>query len=347
MGATLDADTVVVNLSSSPGAVARKSFGTPNHATDGASFAERLRFYETNTAAQADADLDAATKLAAAQFFAQEPRPPKLAISRVAYASLAVDLDAVRAENDDWYGLDIASRVQADIENAASWTETNQKLFIAQSSDASYLDGTGGNVGEVLRLASYQRSAGPLYHSADLDHAALVWLTTKLWVDPDVRTTFWKAATLVSILPDDITDTEKANVFTENGNVFLTLGGLPATGEGTLAGGGFIDERITRDWFKARLEENTAQLIIDVSAQGRKIPYDDTGIAMIENLVRELIVIGEAAGHFLVGSSTVTVPLRQDVSDADVLARELNLSVEVTLAGAIQKVIYFTVVLTA
>ncbi len=347
MGATLDIDTVVVNLSSSPGAVSRKSFGTPNHATEGATFGERIRFYETNPAVQADADLDAPTKLAGATFFAQEPRPPELAISRVANATLAADLDAVRAENDNWYGLDVASRAQADIEAAAGWNEANEKLYVPQSSDAAYLAGTGGNVGEVLRLASYQRSAGPLFHSPDTEHAALAWLTAKLWVDPDVITTFWKAATLVGIIPDVITATEKGNIFDENGNVFLTLGGLPATGEGTIAGGGFIDTRITKDWFKARLEENTAQLIIDVSNQGRKIPYDDTGIAMIENLVRKLIVTGEAAGHFLVGSSKITVPLRQDVPDADVLARELNLDIKVTTAGAIQKVIYFTVVLTA
>lgn len=348
MAATLDVETVVVNISSSPGAVSRKSFGTPVHATEdvGAGFTERIRFYTTNLEAQADGDLDPPAKVAAATFFSQEPRPPTLGIARVAFVTLSDDLDEVRVENDNWYGLDISSRAEADILAAAAWTETNEKLFGGQTSDAAVLANTAGNVMEDLAGFTYKRTWS-IYHSTDTEHAALAWFAKKLAADPDSQVTFWKAATLAGIVSDVISTTQKNNIFINKGNVYLTLGGVGATGEGTLADGLPIDTRISKDWFKARLEEETAQVILDLSNTNRKISYDNDGIATIENILRGRAQVGERLKHFRADASTFDVPALADIDDADITARELTLSATLILAGAIQKVIYNVVVLTA
>lgn len=348
MSATLDIETVIVNISSSPGAVTRQGFGIPAHATEdvGAGFTERIRFYTTNTAAQEDTDLDPAAKVAAATFFSQEPRPPILAIVRVAYATLGADLDEVRAENDSWYGLDLQSRVKVDILAAALWTEANEKLFLGQTSDADVLAATPGNVMETLKGLAYKRTAC-IYHATDTANAALAWFTKKLAADPDVQVTMWKAATLSGITPDVITDTEKTNVLDENGNVYLTMGGIGGTGEGTLADGNFIDTRISKDWFKARLQERTTQLVLDLSNTNRKIAYDSEGIATVENILRSQAQTGERLKHFRADATTYQIPLLEDIDPADITARELTLGATVILAGAIQKVIFNIVVLTA
>jgi len=84
-----------------------------------------------------DPFISASTLAAVSVAFQQEPKP---AFVKVANIDLENDetiddaLDAIKALDNDWYGLSIWSRTAADIVTASTWIETQQKIFVAQSS---------------------------------------------------------------------------------------------------------------------------------------------------------------------------------------------------------------------
>jgi hypothetical protein len=340
--ATFDGD-IVVNILSTAGAVTTQDFGVAIWVTDAleAGFTERVRFYESSQAVNADADLQQATKDALNAAFAQNPRLRKLAVGKISYIAVISDeMDAIKAEadqTDGFYFIGSSSRVEGNIVDLAAWAETQPVLYLPQTSDAALLAGTAGNIGEDLRLATRARTA-LTYNATDTEYNGFSWGSKTGAADPDEQSTTWRNKTLSGITPQvTLTDTEKANILAENANVYLTLKGQGSMGEGTLADGNPIDTRIARDWLEFRIGEGLAQLFLDVSNRNSKVPFDNDGIAQIGGVLEAVAARGEKVGHLLAGASTVSLPLRKDVPPADVTARTLTVPMEVTLAGAIEE----------
>ena len=338
MPATLDIN-VSVNVLDSPGAVNRKDFGIPVHATAdvGAGFTELIRYYASANEAAQDTDLNASAQTAVAAGFSQDPHPAKVGVAKVAYISLATDLDALKAFDDSWYGLDLFSRAQADIEAAAAWAEANEKLFCPQTSDAALLAGTPANVGLNLQAASYDRT-GLSYHSDDAEHLAFALLCHRLAINPDEKSTIWAYAQLAGITVDSVNSTQKTNILAASANLYIPFKGQPAYWPGTLASGRYFDQRTTADWFKARTEERLAQLLIDATNRGEKVPYDNDGIGMVANQISAQLSEGERLKHFRADSSTLQIPVISDIPQATIQSRKLTISGQTVLAGAIQEI---------
>jgi hypothetical protein len=330
---------IVVNIFSTAPGVDRQSFGSVLHATEsvGAGFTEKYRVYSSNTEVQNDSDLLTAAQAAGAAYFSQPNHPPQLVIAKVSYAAPATALDLLRPEYDDWYGVDMDDRTEANLIALATWAEANDKFCIVQSSDAAITAGTGGNLFEDLQTAARVRTGG-IWHATDTEHAALAWLANKLAVDPDSQTTNWAYARLSGVAADSLTSTERNTVTGLDGNLYLPFYGVPAAYPGKMFDSGWMDELVTKDWFKARTQEGIAQLLLDISSLGQKVPYTNEGLAMIESVVRGVQGRGENVGHFRPGESTVTVPDINDVDAADILARHATIEASSVLAGAIQTV---------
>jgi hypothetical protein len=109
----------------------------------------------------------------------------------------------------------------------------------------------------------------------------------------------------------------------------------------------FADTVISGDWVVARMKESIAQLLLDTSAQNRKIPYTDAGIAVLAGVVRRWLKRGESVGHFRPDSSFVTVPLLSTIDSATIAARTLTIQAETTLAGAIDQAVTISLVVNA
>lgn len=339
MSATHD-NAIAITVAADSGRIDTQDFGTPLLATDQleAGFTERVRFYESVTEVNADADLQADTVARLNLAFAQTPRSQRLAVGRINFAvTVGDELDAIRAESDDWYGLAASTRAELKIIDIAAWAETNERLYAAQTSDAALLAGTALNIGEDLRLATRDHTT-LLYHSDDTVAADLAWLAKKLGKDPDSGTTTWRHATLTGVTPDVITSTEKGNVETENANTYLTLFGQGATGKGLLSSGNQIDTRISRDWIDARISEGIAVLFLGFSNRNESIPYDNDGISLVAGVVEEWFGRGESLRHFRVGSTSLVIPKIEDIATADITARILRLNGSATLAGSIEEV---------
>jgi len=352
--------SVEVRLESPPVPVA--GFGTSLMAGEqGIGFTERIRFYESSDDVSDDADLDTFTKDALLAGFSQSPKPERLAAGRWdGVESWTAALTAIQAENDEWYGFDIESRVQASQSLAADFAAANGKLFIGQSSetackDTAYVPAGVGDIMSELRTDS-NRNAAIMYHATNAEALSFAWMASRLAVDPDQETTIWRHATVTGFAPaSTLTTTEKTNILSKNGNVYLTLASQGATGNGTLGDGTPVDLAVTRDWLAARLFEKFAGLLLKATNRGRKIPYTDTGIQVFVDGALEILERGVDVGHFRraasdddnpSGSPFASAPSIAEAPTADIENRLLRLTAGALAAGAIEEVNNVTFIAT-
>ena len=244
------------------------------------------------------------------------------------------DLSEIREEDDDWYGLIFTERNQDHIELAAAYIETQRKIFVTCSSDSNVLDTTSTtDSAYVLSAANYDRTA-VLYNLTSDDFADSAWMGKNFPSDPGTET--WKFKTLSGITADNLTSDDRASAVAKNANVYVTIGGVDITEEGTMASGEFIDVIRGVDWLQARLEERIFSRLVNLP----KIPFTDAGIAIIENEIRAVLENAEGTGLLADDPKyTVTVPKATDVSETDRANRILpDVTFTARLAGAIHKV---------
>lgn len=264
-------------------------------------------------------------------------------------ATWTATMDAIEAlelitPSQKFYGINIESRVAADILEVAAWTEARQKVFSAQTADADVLAGTPGNVLDDLEGFAYTRTWGT-YRSvssgsvnAYFDSA---WLSKGLGLNLDVPggVGIWGFMQLAGIAGDNITPTQVLAIYADNGNVYTDAGSLTFTSEGIMAAGKprFIDVTTTVDWLDQRSQEAILSLLVGVQT---KIPYTDGGINQVVAAWQAVLDAGVTNGHLSPDDPPkITAPLKKNISAADKANRILTLTAEATLAGAIQKVV--------
>lgn len=343
------ADPITVIVSADLGGAPKADFGIPLHATDdvGGGF-PTLRLYSSPAEIKADADVNQATRDFLTDYgFAQRDQGgvSQIAIGKVDYVGFAADeLDALvaaqQAAGFTFYGLDLSSLTQADVQIAAAWAESSEKLYVGQTADAAVLAGTGGNVAEVLAGFLYTRSA-LLYHGNLTARAALAWLCKKLGKDPDTPPsgkTSWRHATLAGVAVDILTSSESAAVEGNNANTYELRQGRNTTAKGVLCSSNPIDTRITRDWFKARATERLTDLIVAISNRNEALPYDQDGIDQAYGVVRSLLKEGEDLRHFQVGSSSLVKPDIRTIPAATRKTRKLTMNGRTIDAGSLEEI---------
>jgi hypothetical protein len=263
-------------------------------------------------------------------------------------ATLDSALSAVLAwDPTTWYMTLIDTRTDADISALASWTQSNgggdfPKTWLAQTSSTALLNGTAGNIGEVLRLASYNRGA-LIYHATDTVALAAAWAGRCLSFDLDgVKTVGdWAYKQLIGPAGATISPAQVNNILAENASFFGPAKGLTFTFDGKMPTGSpqFIDTITTADWLKVRLQE--AFLTARVSATAT-IGYDDQGLQFLGGKFDGVGELAVTAGHSLDGTNApvVTVPLLKDVSAADQANRLARYSMTFNKRNSILTVIF-------
>jgi len=248
---------------------------------------------------------------------------------------IATDLSNVRTDlsgSDAWYALVTDAHSEAEINALASPIETLRKIFLASCADDEVLTTSTTDVGSDIKAASYARTA-LMYHEKTATFPEGALGGKLLPKDPGSET--WKFKTLAAVTPSKLTSTEEGNVVGKNVNNYQTVAGVNMTAEGVTASGEFVD--ITRfiDALTADIEEHVFARLAALD----KIPFTDSGIAIIENEIRGSLLRGIRVGGLTADPApTVTVPLAKDVDPLDKNARILrNVLFTAVLAGAIHK----------
>lgn len=320
-------DIVTVNITRQTTSVAVAAFNVPlilsTFATSKTTTAfTRARSYGSLKELEDDgwASTDAVYKMANA-IFAQNPSVSRVVVGRAdsGDATVAASLAAIQAEDNSWYGLVADQTFAADVSSIAAWVEANKKFAFYWTTDPDVVDATKStDIASVLKGMAYDRAV-VIWHptpTAGADYPDAAWMGEGFPYEPGSST--WAYKTLKGITPDNVAGKE-TTLQNKNCNYYSEVGGVNITQEGKVASGEWIDIIIGTDWIEARLRESVYSAFVN----NRKIPYDDTGIAVIEGLVKGVLNEAASKGILQADSIVVTVPRFADIPQADKLARKL------------------------
>ncbi len=248
---------------------------------------------------------------------------------------IATDLAAVYGIDQGWYGIALDSNSTAEIEAAATWTESNGlHVFSANNSDAADL-GSGTNVFKTLKGDAYARSFVEFNGSELLCYAGAALLGVILPQTPGSYTPAYK--TQVGVPPDPpsiLTATALNNLTGNNGNYYTTFKNVSVLISGVTPSGEFLDTTIFIDWLGDAIQTAVYTLFVN----NPKIGMTDLGVAQVVNVIKGVLKQGiQNGGLAATPAPTVTAPLVADLSEEDVADRNLaGVAFTATLAGAIQ-----------
>jgi len=253
---------------------------------------------------------------------------------------IAGSLTNAVSENNDWYGLAIHSRTDADITLASDWVQSqgtnNPKFFAAQSDDVGLLNqAVSTDIASVLTAKANFRTA-VLYHALDSEYFDCGWMGGQLPNDPGSITWAYKSVSLVTV--DIFASGEKSAAHAKNVNTYSTVASVNITEEGKVCDSPFewIDVIRGVDWIQVNV---TAELFA-LLAKLPKLPYDTLGIANAKATILGVLSKAQVMGILSKEvQPVVTVPALADVSDSNKANRVLNgVTFEGILEGAVQKI---------
>lgn len=257
-------------------------------------------------------------------------------LNPTAAGGIAADLAAIWAENKNWYGLGIDSPGKQEGEAASQWVEANGSVICALStSDSDAADSTvTTDLLSFLETNSVTRTAGLFTQYSNLSFGGFGWLATRLTQTPGSDT--WNFNTIALVQADSdylVPESSILAVKAKNGTVYTTLAGLNLTQGGTSGGGEWMDQTRFIDWLRVTIQ---LAMIALLARNVGKIPYDDTGIATIEQTIKQVLEQGVKNGGFVKDSYVVTPPSVAGIPTANKTARNLpSLPWTAKFAGAI------------
>lgn len=266
----------------------------------------------------------------------------------VATDDITTDLVNIRDENDQWYGLVLTERTQADQLLAAAYIETQTKIFGTATAEPEALMAVSTtDLLALLKASDYARTFAYYHQDANTgEYPEATSMGTSFTYNPGEAT--WAFKRLPGIPVSDLTDTQfnvvRKNLgFGKNGNVIVRIRNVPMTYEGTMASGEYIDNIRFRDWLEDQITVNVFSLLVN----SPKVPYTDDGIAAVEARIQQSIERGIERGGIsppifntdtqkLEPSYVINVPKQFDVPFNNKANRVLeDVTFRAVLAGAI------------
>ena len=248
-------------------------------------------------------------------------------------STIATDMAAIVAQDQDFYGIYLAEASVADAYAAMAYAEQGRYLCGVSCWDAQALTAT-----DATSLAYYANSQNYdntfVVYNGNREHVAAAIMGDRFPTDPGSAT--WKFKDLSGITADPLSQTQANNLDGVKCNYYTTFGSNSIFAEGTVASGEFVDIIRGIHWTESRIQENTLAALV----ANEKIPYTDVGFQIIANVVRAVLREGIANDLFVDDENlSVTVPKKADISAANITARNLpDVTFYATLAGAVHSV---------
>jgi hypothetical protein len=248
-----------------------------------------------------------------------------------AATSIAVDLSAFENVDPNFYGIVIDVSNEADIADAATWTETRRKILVARSHDTNTLDPliTTDVFSDLQALARYRTA--PYYHD---DVGAFVdagQLSERLTVDPGSDT--WAFKSVRGVRSYALNTSEEGALRAKSANYYTSIKGLDVILNGVTAGGEWADQVRGIDWTTARIQER----VFGLFASAEKVPFTNAGIDAVKAEIEGQILAGIDVGFISTDEPyLIEAPASTEVDAADKRARFLpDVTFSAPLAGAI------------
>ena len=256
--------------------------------------------------------------------------------------TIAETMTACVGYDSDFYGIALASRTDADILAMAQWAEA-EKLYGTCVSGSDVLDGADNtDIASQLMLNNYYRTFC-FYHEDTADYPEVAVMSRCFTAVPGSET--WANKRLSGVKVDTLTETQFVVLRNKNVNTFERFRNLSLTQTGKVSAGEWIDVIRFRDWLAEEIKVNVLNVIVN----NEKVPYTDSGIAIIEGAIRQSLRQGQVNGGIAPveydedGNKnlgyTVEVPLASNISANQKASRILtDVKFTARLAGAIHVV---------
>lgn len=262
------------------------------------------------------------TYKAAALMFSQNNPPSKIAVMTAVADGAADALPAVSAKG--WRQLMVVGEV--DTAGIITYiSSTTDKMFFATAAASSGLTALGDSDRVVGFVHTDPNSAAALVGEA---------------AGREVGSFTYKNLILKGIAPEDLSDSEIDAIDEANGIAFVTKAGDNVTTEGKAMSGEYIDIIDGKDYVITNLVYQTQKMLNTMG----KIPYDNTGIAVLESAA--VNVMKDAYNKGIIATNedgtpgySVEYATREETEEADRVARKyLGGSFSFILAGAVHTV---------
>lgn len=268
------------------------------------------------------------------RMFGQNPRPTEIAVHGIVYDSLtdeptlltAALNDLIKTHNDFYY---VVSTEQGDdeITALAEWTNTQDKLYGATTTNVTLAETLKGTYDNCFLVV----------HDQPLKYVAEGLLST---CAPRTIGSFTWTFKNVQGVPAVAYDNTKINqVHAANASTYINEAGVLMNSHGVVTSGEYIDVIQSVHFLKARLAESVFRLL----ALKEKVPYTDSGIALVVAEVEKVLNQGFKQGIIAdeegVPLYTIKVPKRNEILKNTIAQRILpDVSWTAVIAGAVEKV---------
>lgn len=232
----------------------------------------------------------------------------------------ATALNTAITVDNDWYGLVVDAASSTVVTAVAAWAEANNKLYGAQIMNDAELT-SGGTIGLALKTAAYNRTFA-VYHRVKYANERLDagWLALMLTYNAGRAN--WRGKTVRGVTSDALSSTQIGFLEGDNINYYDTVADRNVTMQGKLASGEWIDIIHGRDSLVADLQNAIATLTLNAP----KLAYVQPGIDAIVAEGKGVLERYATGTYPFLRPGTIegAGPDIDDVSDADLAARELN-----------------------
>lgn len=333
-------DVVDVQISLAISGLTRVGFGTLlfiSEYTEETAPDARVKILASADEAVADSELNANTVAAVTRFFGGDLRSPRVKVGyKLDTETWTEALNACQTFDPDWYALALDTAEEADILEGAAWVQARPKLYIAKTADSEVLDPNDDTCIASQLLAAEYDSTGLIYSGvAATDYPDMAWAGGLLPENPGSIT--WSFKRVPGIAADAWTGSQITAVEAKRVTRLENIQGVSRTiGGYTSRPAMFIDIRRGLDYHAQR----TAEDIYILLTRAKKVPGDDRGSAMVENVIRGRLRQSVQENIFIDDDFLdVFVPRfdQRDVADRE--ARFLDgCTFQANLVGAIHKV---------
>lgn len=242
------------------------------------------------------------------------------ASTATAPATVAADLTAIQAEDDDWYALMLASKAAGTIYAAAQWIESQHKIMVADHNDTRALAAVvvgQEDIAERIHASNFSRTHAP-YHSRPHQHYGASWTGAMLVYEPGQAD--WRFKQLRGVDTDRLTGSQENQLKLRNSSYYERILGRASTGAAKGGDGTYLDLVQLSDWLRARVTEGIVALL----TSSPKLAFTDQAAGasiwgVLNSVVRQAIANGAVDSD--PETFDIFVPKRADLTAADRTSR--------------------------
>ena len=207
-----------------------------------------------------------------------------------------------------WYVVCPAGVDEDEYEEIAEYIETTEKMCVYTETQMFTWDTIQDEKGESQKVQKLSPTVSNIYYRTKGVYGCIntkgvagslpdknkylnvAWVTKWLNYETGSETSAFKV--LAAVTPSALSTTEMKQLEAANLNYFITVGNKNITMNGKVLAGEWADIIRFRDWLKNEMQVRVVNLFVT----NPKIPFTDSGIALVQNTMNETLKRGQYKG---------------------------------------------------